>query len=186
MKNRNTETKPSKTKDITLIAMFVALMIAGAFIKIPLPVVPLTFQAQFAILSGLVLGSRRGSLAVSLYVLFGLIGLPIFSMGGGIHYVFMPTFGYILGFILAALVSGKLSEGLSEWSFVKVYFVSLAGLVVIFASGMIYFYMMKTMYMGETLELKKFFMSFLIIPLPVGLAKTALFAEVARRLKPLA
>ena len=65
-----------KTKDMILSAMFVALISVGAFIKIPIPVVPFTLQYLFTMLAGLLLGKRRGSLAVCVYVALGLMGLP--------------------------------------------------------------------------------------------------------------
>ena len=68
-----------KTKDMILSAMFVALISVGAFIKIPIPVVPFTLQDLFTMLAGLLLGKRRGSLAVCVYVALGLMGLPVFA-----------------------------------------------------------------------------------------------------------
>lgn len=93
-------------RDIAECALFTALMIAGAFIKIPFPMVALTFQTVFAVLSGLLLGWKKGVIATSAYALLGLVGLPVFTNGGGIMYVTMPSFGYILGFILSAAIAG--------------------------------------------------------------------------------
>ena len=67
--------------------LFTALIEAGAFIKIPIPVVPFTLQYLFTMLAGLFLGSRRGMISVVAYMLLGLAGLPIFSEGGGIWYI---------------------------------------------------------------------------------------------------
>lgn len=92
--------------DIAECAIFVSLMIAGAFIKIPFPFMPLTFQTVFAVLAGLLLGWRKGMLAMTAYAVTGLIGIPVFTSGGGIFYVTMPSFGYILGFIASAGVAG--------------------------------------------------------------------------------
>lgn len=75
------------TKDMILCAMFVALIAAGAFIKIPVPVVPFTLQYLFTMLAGLLLGGRKGCFAVCVYILLGLVGLPIFAQGGGIGYL---------------------------------------------------------------------------------------------------
>lgn len=92
--------------DIAECALFVTLMIAGAFIKIPFPLVPLTFQTVFAVLSGLLLGWKKGMIATSVYAIMGLIGIPVFTNGGGFTYVLMPSFGYILGFIASAGIAG--------------------------------------------------------------------------------
>ena len=78
----------TKTKSMIYCGLFTALIAAGAFIKIPVPVVPFTLQYLFTMLAGLFLGSRRGMISVVAYMLLGLAGLPIFSEGGGIWYIF--------------------------------------------------------------------------------------------------
>ncbi|WP_053956843.1 biotin transporter BioY [Inediibacterium massiliense] len=86
-----------KTNELILCALFSALISIGAFIKIPVPMVPFTLQFLFTNLSGLLLGKKLGSLSVGIYIVIGLLGLPIFTSGGGIGYIFEPTFGYIIG-----------------------------------------------------------------------------------------
>ena len=81
------------TKDIALMGVFIALIIVGGFIKIPTPLVPVTMQFFFCLLSGLLLGGIKGSLCVIIYVFMGLIGIPVFTAGGGFSYVLYPTFG---------------------------------------------------------------------------------------------
>lgn len=74
-----------KTRTMVLCAMFVVLIAAGAWIKIPVPVVPFTLQYLFTMLAGILLGGRRGALAVCVYLALGLAGLPIFAQGGGLE-----------------------------------------------------------------------------------------------------
>ena len=93
-----------KTKGVIYCGLFTALIAVGAFIKIPIPVVPFTLQYLFTMLAGLLLGSRLGTVSVLSYMLLGLAGLPIFSEGGGLWYVFKPSFGYIIGFAVAVRV----------------------------------------------------------------------------------
>lgn len=106
--------------DIAECALFVALMTAGAFVKIPFPLVPLTFQTVISVLSGLLLGPKKGAASMAAYCFMGLIGIPLFTEGGGIFYVIKPSFGYILGFIAAAAVSGVISgkPSLPFWRYV--------------------------------------------------------------------
>ena len=104
----------TKTKSMIYCGLFTALIAAGAFIKIPVPVVPFTLQYLFTMLAGLFLGSRRGMISVVAYMLLGLAGLPIFSEGGGIWYIFKPSFGYIIGFCLGAYVTGLIAERLKQ------------------------------------------------------------------------
>ena len=87
----------SSVKNLVLCALFAALITIGTYIKIPTPLLPLTFQTLFVVLAGLVLGKKYGALSVCVYVIAGLIGLPVFT-GSALN----PTFGYIIGFIPGA------------------------------------------------------------------------------------
>lgn len=130
----------SKTKTLIYCSLFTALIAVGAFIKIPVPVVPFTLQYLFTMLAGLLLGSRRGTISVVAYMLLGLAGLPIFSEGGGLWYVFKPSFGYIIGFCLGTYVTGRIAEHLKKKTVFRYLFANLAGLMVVYACGMIYYY----------------------------------------------
>lgn len=96
--------------------MFAALMMIGANITSFLPFlvvmnVPITLQTFFAVLSGLLLGSRLGALSMTVYMLVGLAGAPVFArFSGGFGQVLSPTFGFIVSFILVAYVVGKIVE----------------------------------------------------------------------------
>jgi biotin transport system substrate-specific component len=93
-----------------LCALFTAFMIVGAQTTIPLPLVPFVLTDFFIILAGLVLGSRWGAMSVVLYLLLGAIGLPVFAgFSGGYHHFFGPTGGYLVGFVVAAMVAGALA-----------------------------------------------------------------------------
>jgi biotin transport system substrate-specific component len=97
---------------ITLIALFAALISAGAFVSIPLPFspIPVVLQNLFTILAGLCLGPIRGSLAVLLYLLAGALGAPVFAGAtGGFTRFLGPTGGYLLGYPLTALIAGLIA-----------------------------------------------------------------------------
>ena len=106
--------------DIAECAIFIALMVAASYIQIPFPLVPLTFQTVISVLSGLLLGWKKGTASMAVYCFMGLIGLPVFAAGGGIYYVLKPSFGYILGFILSAAVGGLIlnGENLPFWRYI--------------------------------------------------------------------
>lgn len=91
-------------KDITFSALFTALMVALSLIYIPLTV-PITLQTFAVFLSILVLGEKKGLLSVAVYILLGLVGLPVFSgFRSGFSAILSPTGGYILGLVLIPLV----------------------------------------------------------------------------------
>ena len=87
------ETTMTKTRSMVQCALFAALVAIGAFIQIPVPYMDyFTLQFLFVLLAGMLLGSARGALSVSVYVLVGLVGFPVFAAGGGIQYIFRPSF----------------------------------------------------------------------------------------------
>ncbi|QZY54791.1 biotin transporter BioY [Crassaminicella profunda] len=140
-----------KTRDMILVAMFAALTAIGAFIKVPTPIVPVTLQYLFCAFSGVFLGSRLGLYSQLLYVGIGLSGIPIFTRGGGIYYIYQPTFGYLIGFILCAYIVGKFTERLKEVKFKNVFFPILGGLMAVYSIGVPYMYMMSGIHIGKSI-----------------------------------
>ena len=118
------------TKKITYCAIFTALITIGAFIQIPVPFMDyFTLQFFFVLLAGILLGSKLGALAVLLYVVIGLLGLPIFAAGGGLAYIVRPSFGYLIGFIAGAYVTGIICEKTNEIAAKKYVLAVLSGLL---------------------------------------------------------
>lgn len=132
--------KRQSTLSLVMIALFAALTAIGAFIKVPLPVVPFTLQIVFVFLAGCLLGSRNGFQSQLVYIGIGLAGLPVFTQGGGITYVLQPTFGYLIGFALAALVIGWMIEKVETPK--KKHFIgaNIVGLIIIYAIAVPYLY----------------------------------------------
>lgn len=141
----------SRTRTITLCGLFAALTAIGAFIKIPLPppLVPFTLQFLFCALAGVLLGSKVGALSQLIYVLVGLVGIPVFTEGGGLHYVVKPTFGYLIGFVLGAYVIGLCVEKFKEINFKNFFIASLIGLIVVYVLGVVYMYIIYNFYIGN-------------------------------------
>jgi len=128
-----------KTLDLTLAAMFVALMAIGANITSFAPFmvvggVPITLQTFFAILAGVILGSRLGAISMMVYALVGLAGVPVFAkFGAGLSTFIRPTFGFLLSFIFTAFAAGKIIE--KNRSFSAFITAALIGLVINYAIG---------------------------------------------------
>ncbi len=118
--------------------MAAAFTVVGAYITIPFPYLPVTLQAAAACLAGIWLGPVRGATSQGLYLLLGLLGLPVFAGGGGgVQYVISPTFGYLLGFMAAAFVAGLLARG--NISYLRCLLAVYAGMVPLYLLGMAYF-----------------------------------------------
>lgn len=139
-------------RDLILVAIFAALTAIGAFIKIPVPYVPFTLQYLFCALAGIFLGSKLGALSQIVYVGIGLAGVPVFTEGGGLGYVFKPTFGYLIGFIVAAYLIGKMREKVKELTFIKTIGILLLGLSFIYIFGVVYLYIGYNLYLGQSVS----------------------------------
>ena len=137
----------TRTTDIVLCGMFVALMAVGAFIKIMLPLglfqVTFSLQFFFALLAGFLLGAERGCMSVIVYLITGLIGIPIFAHGGGIGYLLKPTFGFLIGFAAAAAVCGYVAKKMGASGFWAYLFAAFCGEMVYYACGLIYYFFMS-------------------------------------------
>ena len=93
-----------KTKDISLCALFAALLVICGWISIPLGSISFTMQTFGVFLALFTLGGKRGSLAVLIYLLLGAVGLPVFSgFQGGVGILAGPTGGFLFGFMLTCL-----------------------------------------------------------------------------------
>ena len=130
-------------REMVLCALFIALITAGTFVRIPMGGDVFTLQFLFTLLAGLVLGPRIGTLAVGAYVLLGLVGAPVFASGGGPGYLLEPTFGYLLGFILQAYACGKLSRRLRVPRIINLLGVNLIGMVIVYLIGVNWFYLVS-------------------------------------------
>jgi biotin transport system substrate-specific component len=103
-------------KDMALISLFTGLTAIGAFISLPIGPVPITMQTLFVLLGGIILGPKLGALSQIIYIILGLVGVPIFAgFSGGLQTILKPSFGFLLGFIFAAYVVGKILEDNSQF-----------------------------------------------------------------------
>ena len=174
-----------KTKDMILCSMFVALIAAGAFLKVPVPVVPFTLQYLFTMLAELLLGAKKGALAVCVYILLGLCGLPIFAQGGGIGYVFQPSFGYIIGFALGAFVTGVIANKTGRPGYGRLLAANFAGLAIVYFMGMVYYYAMSNFYLDSPIGLWPLFLYCFLLAVPGDIVLCVIGAVLGKRLIPL-
>lgn len=136
-----TPARRTAATDIALVGTGAALVAVCSLLAIPVGTsgVPITLQTFGVLLVGALLGSRRGALAVLLYLLVGFAGLPVFAEGtGGLATFAKPSVGYLLAFPLAAWVTGLVVErgsGSGAAQVVRLTLGGLAGTLVIYAIG---------------------------------------------------
>ncbi|CAG7626679.1 biotin transporter BioY [Actinacidiphila bryophytorum] len=128
----------ARIRDAALVAGGAALTGLAAQLSVPVPgsPVPVTGQTFAALLVGTALGARRGVASLGLYAAAGAAGLPWFA--GGASGWSMPSFGYILGMLLASGVVGYLARRGGDRTVLRTAFVMLAGSAVIYAVGVPY------------------------------------------------
>ena len=118
------------------------LLIVSAKFQVPFYPVPMTLQPLVVLLLGVVLGSRLGAATVLLYLAQGAAGLPVFAgtpeKGVGLAYMVGPTGGYLLGFALAAYVTGWLAERGFDRTRLGTALAMSLGMVVIYSLGLLW------------------------------------------------
>jgi biotin transport system substrate-specific component len=125
-------------RSVALVVAFSLLTALAAQVVVPLPwtPVPLTGQTFAVLLTGALLGSRLGALALAAYLVEGAVGLPFFRAGaGGAGHFFGPTGGYLLAFPAAAFVTGLLAERGWDKRFLTAAAAMALGSLVILAGG---------------------------------------------------
>ena len=129
-----------RLKNNLFIALFAALMAAGAYLRIPVGPVPITLTSFFMLMSGLLLGPAAGLLSVAVYLLIGTAGLPVFAGGAGPAVFTGPTGGFLAGYLPAVLFCGLISASNSppEENFrvaARDVAAVIAGSLVLYAAG---------------------------------------------------
>lgn len=132
---------------LTLSALFCALICVGSFVRIPMPnMMPITLQTFFVLLTALVLPLKASVFATATYMALGLIGLPIFSGGGGLGYVLMPNFGFIIGFVVTSVIMSVVTQKINKRAFWQYTTISLLGVTIIYIIGIFYFIFITNVY----------------------------------------
>ncbi|KKH92433.1 biotin biosynthesis protein BioY [Methanosarcina sp. 1.H.T.1A.1] len=176
--------KTLQSKELVFCSLFSSLIAAGAFIKIPVPVVPFTLQFLFTNLAGLLLGRRLGAISVGLYIAIGLVGLPVFVSGGGIWYVFHPTFGYLIGFLAGSFISGYIIEQTNSPSYKRLVLASFANLGIVYAFGMAYCYLISNYYLDSHIGVWSLILYCFILAVPGDIFLCFASATLAKQLFP--
>lgn len=176
--------KKITTKQLILCALFTTLIIVGTFIKIPIPVLPFTLQFLFTMMAGLLLGGEMGAYSVCIYILLGLIGLPVFTDGGGLGYIFKPTFGYLIGFCIASYVTGKIANKVSNPTYKRILVANFIGLAIVYSLGMIYYYIICNFVINTPIGVWPLFLYCFILAVPGDILLCILSALLYKRLIP--
>ena len=157
-------------KDLIHCSMFAALTAVGAFISIPVGPVPISLQSLFAMMSGAMLGSKKGFVSQLLYMIIGLIGIPVFAGGtGGLSSIMRPSFGFIFGFMAMAYIVGIMYENkFNIWGS------ALIASVVLYIIGLSYMTIILIIVGGNSFRLLEILNMGLFVFIPGDLLKVVI------------
>lgn len=191
MENTKTTKRRNVPRELAVSGLFAALIATGAFIKITIPVQPypmhFTLQWFFVLLAGLLFDKRQAAGSVGTYLLIGLLGVPVFAAGGGLGYLVRPTFGFLLGFFLAAYVMAGICEQMRKRTAMNVWKMmipAMAGLLVYYAMGAIYFYIISNYVISMPIGWKLVLINTVLLTIGEDFILCVLAVMVAARLRP--
>lgn len=168
----------TKTRSLILTALFAALMAVAGRVNIPVPgTMAISPQTMIAALSGMILGAKWGAAAQGVYLALGLAGLPIFTLGGGLGYVFQPSFGFLLGFPLTAAVAGWLTP--ERPSHLRAALAAAVGILAGYAVGLPYMAVILNLYLQKGMSLWQIMQAGFLLYLPGECIKVAVAAIAA-------
>ena len=145
------------TREIALAAMFTAIMcVLTIMVRIfqPVVVIPFSLQPLVMLLAAYLLSPRAAFLSMLAYLLLGLIGIPVFSSPpyGGPSYVLVPSFGFLLGFPLAAWMQSRLIKKATMTNFILA---GLVGIIIYYAIGLPYMFLILNFYLKNSIDILK-------------------------------
>ncbi len=170
-----------RTKAITLIAMFTAVLSILSLVSIPIGPVPITLQVFAVLLIAALLGPYYGALTCLLYLLIGAIGVPVFAgETSGIPVLFGPTGGYLFAFPLAAFLGGlacKTKAASMKWDLIRIAVCMVVSIAVIYVIGVLWLteYLHLSLYQGILFGALPF--------IPVDLVKAVVAASISWQLR---
>ncbi len=167
-------------RQMTLISLFAALTAVGAFISIPIYPVPFSLQTLFTLLAAMTLGSVMGASSQIIYVMLGVIGLPVFAgFKAGIGILFGPTGGFLFGFIISAYVIGKIIELKKENNVFYYFMAGVIGTTILDITGITQLSLVTDM------GIKKALMVGMLPFLPGDILKIIAASFIASKLRPI-
>lgn len=162
------------SKSLVKIALMTSITVGLSFVKVPFYPVPFTLQTLAAMLAGILLKKWEGVSSQIIYILLGLIGIPIFSQGGGIGYIFNPTFGYLLFLPVLTLLVNIL------WKRLKIFGIIIPSVCLLFF-GTFYYIVLFSVPLDNGIW--KILINFAVIFIPAEILKSFCAYFLGKKLK---
>ena len=173
------------SKDLAKIALSIALIVVGSLIKIPIGIVPITLQ-MFMCFTITLLLQKKAFIAIGIYILMGLLGLPVFATGGGFSYVLMPTFGYLIGFLFGSVIVGFSMPYLKNQKYINILLMVLLYEAIVYIFGLGYWAILYKFIVNKELTAYMLFVSGFALFIPTDLfwcvLSSYIYKEMDKRL----
>lgn len=171
------------TRDIVKVALAVALIVVGSLIKIPIGIVPITLQ-MFMCFTLTLLLQKKACIAIAVYILMGLLGLPVFASGGGFSYVLVPSFGYLLGFLAGSIIIGFSFPYIKDKKFINVLGMVLLYELIVYIFGLGYWAILYNFIVDKSLSAYTLFVSGFCVFIPTDLFWCFLSSFIYKKMEP--
>ena len=135
--NKLNKNKIFNLANISTVLFGSIILIISAKIKVDLYPVPMTLQPLAVLMIGMLFGRNLAIATIGLYILQGIAGFPVFANGGGLLYLFGPTGGFIVGFLIAGLVLGELADRGWGRNILSSIFCMMLGMFIIYFFGIL-------------------------------------------------
>ncbi len=170
-------------KRIAIDSIFLALLIVSSYISIPLSDISLTLQVLVVLLLALILPFIDAEIIIIIYILMGLLGIPVFSsFSGGISKIFTPSFGFIISFLFVPVVLKIISKIKIINKYFKTILYSLLSITIIYTIGILYLFVIKKVYEISMIN----FIIISILPLlPFDILKVIVALTISDKIKPI-
>ncbi|MBG9982991.1 biotin transporter BioY [Aerococcaceae bacterium DSM 111020] len=174
-----------KTKDMTLTALMIALLVICSQLSIPIQPVPITLQTLAVLLIGYLLSPKNAFLTGLCYLIMGIIGLPVFAgFSGGYQSFLSPSFGFVISFMFAAGLGALYLTKVKHRSYKQLLLAGLIMSVVIYSIGLPYMWLILNQVNGVTLSLTELLAAGLLPFIPGGIIKIIFGMLLAKQLSP--
>lgn len=174
-----------KTRDLTITAMLIAILVVCSQLAIPVGPVPITLQTLAVLIIGFLLSPKNALFATAIYAGMGLAGLPVFSgFSGGLQSILAPSFGFVLAFIPAAYLQAKYLSKVNALESKHLLIAGLINFTVTYAIGLSYMAVILNVYMNAQMNLVGILMTGVIPFIPGDLIKLFTGMMMAKRLLP--
>ena len=176
----------NRSRTIARMAIFLCLLIISAYIQITLPtpffVMHLTLQLFVSLVAGMVLPAKESLSVMAIYLLVGLLGLPVFATGGGPAYLLKPTSGFLIGFLLCTAACGIYKEKAGPQHIAHG---AWCGLALYYLCGNLYYIFATRVLLQTPVPLLIGFINCFVVSIIPDVLLTILAISCAKRLSPI-